>query len=507
MKDEERLLLAFVLSLLIIFLFSRLYQPSPPARVATEKRTEEKVSPAGSLAGARKSTELINLETGMVRMAVGTTGGKIEEISLKHYLRPGEQFFTIASDFGAFLDYSEVQADTWIATRYQVRAEEREIHLSGFPLPGLEVGKSFHLSPSGYTIKAEVALVNHGKEEIKLKNYRVLGGILNPADRREKTATAEFKAAGPAGIIRKNLAGRVGNYSGEEAFWLSLWSHYSLFFLHPEEKAGWFLSDFGSSVAFGLLYPEVVIPAQGRKVFRFSFYAGPSDYFILSREVKEPVLGNGFFAGMGRFLFTILQAIHRVVGNWGWAIVILTLLVKLVFYPLTRSSLQSMKQMQHLRPYLKDLQTKYKDNPQQMQKEIMNLYREYKINPFSGCLPMLIQFPIFIGLFVALRNSIFLRGAPFALWIRDLSQPDQLFSLGGFSVNLLPIIMAGTSFWQQKLTPQEPTQKSLTFLMPVMFLFLFYNFSSGLLLYWVTMNLAGLAEQYLISRDTGKSRK
>jgi len=159
-----------------------------------------------------------------------------------------------------------------------------------------------------------------------------------------------------------------------------------------------------------------------------------------------------------------------------------------------------MKALQKLRPYLQDIQKKYKNNPQQMQKELMNLYKEYKINPFGGCLPMLIQFPIFIGFFIALRNSVFLRGAPFGLWIKDLSIPDTIVRIGGFPVNLLPVIMAVTSFWQQKLTPQEPSGKALAYMMPAMFLFLFYNFSSGLLLYWTTMNIAGLIEQYYVHK-------
>ena len=159
-----------------------------------------------------------------------------------------------------------------------------------------------------------------------------------------------------------------------------------------------------------------------------------------------------------------------------------------------------MKQLQKLRPYLQDLQKKYKDDPQKMQKEMFNLYREYKINPFGGCIPMLIQFPIFIGFFIALRNSIFLRGAPFILWIQDLSMPDTVFKIGNFPVNILPLLMTLTSFWQQKLTPTEPSQKGLTLMMPLMFLFIFYNFSSGLLLYWITMNIGGLIEQYFIHK-------
>ena len=248
------------------------------------------------------------------------------------------------------------------------------------------------------------------------------------------------------------------------------------------------------------MYPEIVIEPGKSKELTFSFYAGPSDYFIAYNEIREDIFGKGAFVSMGRIIFGALLYIHKVVPNWGWAIIFLTILVKLVFYPLTKNSLRSMKKMQELKPYMKDVQTKYKKNPQQMQKELMALYKAYKINPLGGCIPMLIQFPIFIGFFIALKNSIFLRGAPFMLWIKDLSMPDTLLTINGFNVNLLPVIMAATSFLQQKLTPSEPSQKGLMVMMPFMFLFLFYNFSSGLLLYWVTMNLASIGEQYLIHK-------
>jgi YidC/Oxa1 family membrane protein insertase len=160
-----------------------------------------------------------------------------------------------------------------------------------------------------------------------------------------------------------------------------------------------------------------------------------------------------------------------------------------------------MKQLQKLRPYLQDIQKKYKDNPHQLQKELMNIYKEYNINPFAGCLPTLIQIPIFIGFFLALRNSIFLRGASFILWIKDLSLPDTVFKIGNFPVNILPFLMTVSSYFQQKLTPAEPGNQSLTVIMPLMFLFILYNFPSGLLLYWVTMNIASLIEQIFISKN------
>ncbi|MCM8768460.1 MAG: YidC/Oxa1 family insertase periplasmic-domain containing protein, partial [Candidatus Omnitrophica bacterium] len=403
------------------------------------------------------------------------------------------------------LEYPAQDTTSWPATDYQVSRQPQTIIFRSSPRAGLEVEKRYHLAPGRYTLGCQITLTNHTSQDIILNNYLVLGGIVNLAEEIKDRATAlELKAGTPGGVIKKHLSPRIQSEDGKECSWVGLLSQYRVLLLRPEKSAPWILTRSGQELGFGLRYPEVIIPAGGNRQLDFSLYAGPSDHFILSQEIKEPVLGNGFFASMGRFLFAVLRGIHQVIPNWGWSIIILTLLVKVAFYPLTRASLHSMKEMQRLRPYMKDLQDKYRDNPQQMQKEIMNLYREYKINPFSGCLPMLVQFPIFIGLFVSLRNSIFLRGAPFILWITDLSQPDCLFRISGFPVNILPIIMAGTSFWQQKLMPQEPSQKGLALLMPLMFLFLFYNFSSGLLLYWVTMNLAGLLEQYLVTQKTKK---
>jgi YidC/Oxa1 family membrane protein insertase len=301
-------------------------------------------------------------------------------------------------------------------------------------------------------------------------------------------------------MVKKNLLRFEGTEIIQNAQWLAIKSRYPLFLTRTDKPADVFISKEGNRFTGGFIFSDYTLRQNFPEEINFSFYAGPADYFVAKEEIDEPVFGSGFFVSMGRILFTGLSWIHRVIPNWGWTIVIFTLIIKLIFFPLSRKSLSSMKQMQKLRPYLSEIQKKYKDNPQQMQKELMNLYREYKINPFGGCIPMLIQIPIFIGFFIALRSSVFLRGAPFMLWIRDLSTPDTIFRIGEFPINLLPLLMAATSFFQQKLTPQEPSQKALTYMMPIMFLFLFYNFSAGLLLYWITMNIAGLVEQYFIHK-------
>jgi YidC/Oxa1 family membrane protein insertase len=190
--------------------------------------------------------------------------------------------------------------------------------------------------------------------------------------------------------------------------------------------------------------------------------------------------------------------------NYGLAIMLMTIIIRIVFWPLTHKSTQSMKRMQAVQPLMKEIREKFKDNAQKQQQEMMKLYKEHKINPLGGCLPMLIQIPVFIALFVVLRSAIELRFAGF-LWIRDLSEAENLFQFGftvplvGWSAfNILPILMAVTMAWQQKLTPStgDAQQQKIMMIMPVMMLFFFYNFASGLSLYWTTNQVLMIVQLY-----------
>jgi YidC/Oxa1 family membrane protein insertase len=205
-------------------------------------------------------------------------------------------------------------------------------------------------------------------------------------------------------------------------------------------------------------------------------------------------------------LLWTLNVFYGVVHNYGVAIILLTLLVRILFWPLTHKSTESMRRMQELQPEIKALQDKYKSNPQKLQQETMKLYKEKKANPMGGCLPMFVQIPVFIALFTVLRNAIELRYAGF-LWISDLSTAENLFAgsvpIVG-SLNILPLLMSASMIWQQKLTPQAATtpeqiqqQKMMTFMMPVMMLFFFYKMPSGLVLYWTTSNLLMIVQTSL----------
>jgi len=202
-----------------------------------------------------------------------------------------------------------------------------------------------------------------------------------------------------------------------------------------------------------------------------------------------------------------------VIPNYGIAIILLTILVRAVTAPLTLRQMRSMERLRRVQPRMKEIQEKYADDRQKQSEELMKLYRQEKVNPLGGCLPMVLQLPVFVGLFYALRSSLALRHAPFVGWIDDLSAPDLLFTVPIFDlpVRVLPLIMGVTMFVQQKITPMQtpdPTQaRMMMIVMPIMMTVLFYQFPSGLVLYWMLSNLLAILHQLWIGRHMGPSAR
>lgn len=233
------------------------------------------------------------------------------------------------------------------------------------------------------------------------------------------------------------------------------------------------------------------------------FFVGPKKQALLWDEGMREVMDFGVWKYLCYPVVWLLNFFHdHLVPNYGVAIILLTLLVRLVFWPLTRKSTEGMKKMQEIQPALKELQAKYRDNPQRLQQETWMLYREKKVNPLSSCLPMLIQIPVFIALFNVLRSAVELRYAGF-LWIADLSEPEHLFAswfpFGG--LNILPLLMALTTYLQSKLTPSAgdaKQQRMMTVFMPLMMLVMFYNFASALSLYWFLSNVVSIVQMALV---------
>ena len=241
--------------------------------------------------------------------------------------------------------------------------------------------------------------------------------------------------------------------------------------------------------------------APGASISRhYSIYAGPKDFTALGKlgGDQQKVMNFGMFHLVSEFLLWSMNGLKSLMGNYAAAIIVLTILIKSALWPLQNKATSSMKRMQLLSPRMTELKEKYKDDPTKMNGELMKLYKQYGVNPFGGCLPMLVQIPIFFGFYSMLGSAIELRNSHF-LWIHDLSQPDTITHVMGFPVNLLPIIMAGTMLWQMAISPKsgDAVQQRMMYFMPVIFLAFCYNYASGLALYWTTQNLFSIVQLYL----------
>ena len=256
---------------------------------------------------------------------------------------------------------------------------------------------------------------------------------------------------------------------------------------------------------------DIALKPGDKLMRRMTYYVGPAKYTDLSklglRQVD--VMELGMWAPISKILLQALDAIYVWVWphNYGLAIIIVTMLIRILFWPITHKSTESMKRMQALQPQIKLINEKYKDNAQKKQQELMALYKANKINPVSGCLPLLIQIPVFIALYMVLRSAIELRYASF-LWVTDLSRPENLFAdVLPLPLNILPLIMAATMVWQQRLTPSgDPQQQKIMQFMPLMMLIFFYTMPAGLVLYWTT-NQCLMIGQMLIGRRHKAKKK
>jgi YidC/Oxa1 family membrane protein insertase len=236
----------------------------------------------------------------------------------------------------------------------------------------------------------------------------------------------------------------------------------------------------------------------------FNYYVGPKEFKRLQTlgNQQDLVMQFGFLSFISKLLLAFMYAIHSVVPSWGWSIVIMTICIKTLFWPLTAQASKSQKRMAQIQGPMSELKAKHKDNPQKMQQETMKLFKEHQVNPLAGCLPMIIQMPIFLGLFYMLRTASELRHEPF-LWVSDLAQPDTIMEIGGFPINLLPLLMGGTMFLQMHMMPVSPTadpmQQKIFKFMPLIFLVFLYNFSSGLTLYWTVQNILTIVQQKIVN--------
>ena len=235
----------------------------------------------------------------------------------------------------------------------------------------------------------------------------------------------------------------------------------------------------------------------------FTIYNGPLDYDKLSKMGHNLAslvdFGWKYFRPFAIAILWLFTTLHKFIFNYGFVIIVFSIFMKVIFWPLSLKSAKSMYKMREIQPILNQIKEKYKNDPAKLNQETMKASKEYGVNPFGSCLPMLIQLPIFWALYAVLSNTIELRGAPFVLWIKDLSQPDPTGRFL-FGIGILPIIMGLAMFFQQKMTITDPKQKMMVYLMPVLFTYLFSRWASGLVLYWTLFSIMGIFEQWLVIR-------
>lgn len=260
----------------------------------------------------------------------------------------------------------------------------------------------------------------------------------------------------------------------------------------------------------GLGLPEVVLGPGQEKIFEMEVYQGPRAQTVLSKLGRrfDAALFYGMFGFISKPMLWALTKFEQLFSftksSWGWAIILLTIAVRGILWPLNIKATRQMKRMSLLAPQMKELQAKYKDDPQKMNAQVMGLYKKFGVNPVSGCLPMLLQIPIFFGLYQMLQVAVELRGHGF-MWVNDLALPDTQFYLWGFPFNPLPLVMAGTMFIQMALTPKSPDpnmqmQQRIFLLMPLFFLVFCYNFAAALALYWTISNIIGIIQSWVVKR-------
>jgi YidC/Oxa1 family membrane protein insertase len=476
--------------------------------------------------GNGASVETLSLENETMRVDVTSQGGGIQQVHLKSF-----DGIAINTNSPLGILSTAIGPEPSFARPYQLSQPSPDRILATLETTdGLQLTKEYRLT-GGNRIDARLILKNTAASGTATNVHMLLGlGMATPLTYDDVGTYIGFTLK-QGGETHNEYVGGLTKYVTKQGKpyerrgpieWAGIRNQYFTVVSTPETPFASFIAE-PANFTFtdadrkreipGILAATGTAPidlaAGSSSQWNISLYAGPKEYEALHDLGKGQVqmIGYdiGFFKLFGNALLWLMTKFHAVLGNWGFAIIAVTILIKVIFWPLTAISTRSMKAMQALAPKMNEVKEKYKDNTQKMNEEMMKLYRDYGVNPLAGCLPMLIQIPIFIAFYNMLMVSVELRGAPFMLWIDDLSRPDTVARLpipmlGAFPINPLPLIMVATQIWQMKITPQsantDPAMKMMMWFMPGMILFICYNFSSGLSLYWTCQNLLTILQTY-----------
>jgi len=398
----------------------------------------------------------------------------------------------------------------------EIKDKPEEISFTWKSPQGVVVEKKFLFSPQTYLISLDVRIKNGSDRPIK--DHLTLSLLKVYADDGSRIG---FE--GPSALISNKLEQvKIKKIKKQNVYpgnleWIAVQDRYfmSAVIPDPTAEADMHLSfdDDSKTLKNTYVQPEQTIDPDRQHVFKYKLFLGPKSMSVLKSLDYDLIkaVHFGMFDILAKPCVWIMNFIYNhLIPNYGIAIIILTILTKIILWPLGNKSYKSMAEMKKIQPLMAEIKEKYKDDKKKMNEEMMGLYKTYKVNPVGGCLPMVVQIPVFFALYRMLYEAIELRHAPFFWWINDLSAPDRLlrfdfsipFMQPPYGIPVLTIIMGATMFFQQKMSPPagDPTQAKMMMMMPIVFTVIFINFSSGLVLYWLVNNVISMAQQYYITK-------
>lgn len=475
--------------------------------------------------GLLGSDSRIYVETDTLKVEIDTKGGDIRKVDLVNYpidADKPENPFNLMNDQlpNLFVAQSGLlpkeNAPTHQATytssqknyRLSDNSDKLEIILTWQNDQGIEVNKIYTFKRDDYTINVDYIVKNNSDKAWQGRLYGQFqrtpsdlgqsffiytytgGAISTPDQLYEKISFDDIK---DGSFTQENRQGWANG-------WAAMLQHYFVSAWIPERESiyNYYTKVLpnGNRHVLGLYGPQQTVAPNQQHKFNIQLYAGPKEQKKLAELAPglDLTVDYGFLWFIAQPLFWLLDYIHQWVGNWGWAIIILTILIKLAFFHLSATSYKSMANMRRLQPRLMSLRERYADDKTRLNQAMMDLYKKEKINPLGGCLPILVQIPVFIALYWVLLESVELRQAPFILWLNNLSEPDPFF--------VLPVIMGATMLIQHHLNPApvDPMQQKIMLMLPIVFTVFFAFFPAGLVLYWTVNNVLSIAQQWVITR-------
>ncbi len=541
--DNQRLILFIVFSFSLILLWEAWKEKNapPPPSVAQSSATVAAPVPSadGSLrtapppirAGLDQGAQAL-VETDVLRASIDGHGGDLRRLELLNYRETEDKtrIFSLFDDKPArpYVAQNGLIGKNLPTHRSVFRLNPGTYRLTGGavqlevpmswddPATGVRVEKTYVFRRGSYEIMLRTRIVNTGTQPVELTPYYQ---FTRHGEAPHGESFFLHTYTGPAfytdakkfqKVAFKDIAsGKAEFEKSADNGWVGLVQHHFVAAWLPEGtvKREFFARVLGEGLySAGVILNEGSLAPGKEKTFTVSLYAGPQTQTVLEKAAPGLDLSRdyGWLTPLAFPIFWALQLIERFVGNWGWAIIILTLLIKAGLYPLSAAGYKSMAKMKKLTPRLQQLKETYGDDRARLHQAMAEMYKTEKINPLGGCLPILVQIPVFIALYWVLLAAVEMRGAPWIGWITDLTAPDPYF--------ILPVVMGITSILQVKLNPQpmDPMQAKIMMIMPVAFTVMFVFFPAGLVLYWVSNNILSIAQQWVINRQVeggGKSAK